>query len=232
MRAEAKARLAAIAAIDQFERAQGQGLSEADRRLLHLFRSDEVAKEIGTAWLSIQKHFKHASDDQHVIKGILNAQHFILAMPAARKSRKMKAKNFERARQAVDTLQHFLTQESEHFSGTLVIDKSNTLVSSLSWLREQLEIASHMHPKFTRTSRSDAGRRVMFAAHLVGIMAGLFGRPCYSAVAALTEIAFKTEFTTDQTRDAWRDHGSSLSLLPLQEQSERNVTPLLPKRRR
>jgi hypothetical protein len=119
MRDKAQARMTALAAIEAFERTQGDRLSEDDRQLLDLLRSDQSASEIGSAWLSIQKHFKRANDGEHVILGILSSHNFISAIPAARKSWELRVKNFGRARQAVDTLQQFLVEEPELSRGLL-----------------------------------------------------------------------------------------------------------------
>ena len=65
---QAKARTAAIAALDEFERMHGKGLSAADRRLLERLRDEDNGEQLGEAWQQFRKYRENDDDDQRLIK--------------------------------------------------------------------------------------------------------------------------------------------------------------------
>jgi hypothetical protein len=214
MENEDRARESGSAAVREFLRTEGFGLSNADRSILQRFLSDEYAPLIGTVWQMVGKYRKGADDDRLLIISILGAFHFALEAPAIRDAYGPAAEDFQRLRRCAEELQAFFA--GKRFGG---LDRRKVkqflrMLASVIDLFDRGEREVNNLPAslgLTRELHAPAAVRVMFMTKMCEGMAALFGRPLFEAVKAITEVVFEiTMKDVDQVRSAWRHHGRKL----------------------
>jgi DNA invertase Pin-like site-specific DNA recombinase len=214
MAGQVEPRRAALAAIDEFERTDGGGLSDAERQLLARLRSRKYAGQVSIAWQLVQKHRKHADDDRRLIADILAAWHYALEAAAIRTAWAPALEEFKRMRWCADQIGGFLLGSRGRFDDQA---RANQLLQSLFWFLEILtscEREVSTLPErlpYTRKIRSATAPQVIFMTCLSTAMTAIFGRPLDSAVATLTDVVFDTAGKTDAERCEPGD-GSARSL--------------------
>lgn len=212
MEDERKARKAAKAAFDEFERTHGPGLPDPDRRLLDRLRDKDNDAMLGKAWQLIEKYRKRDDDDQLLIKNIFAAWHFSLEATAMLDAYAPAAKDFTRLRRCAEELHAFFTSARLQSCDEQTAEHVERLLRSLTWAMEmfdrgQQEIAT-LPDRLGLSRELDAftGPRVTFTTRMTMAMLALSGRPLDAAVAALASIVLQTEVTVDQVISARRRH--------------------------
>jgi hypothetical protein len=210
---------AALEAVNKFEGSEGDKLSGAERKLLDRLKSKKWFDNLGLAWLAIQKHSKGTDDDQQIIASIFDAFRSATIASKTRGAWGQRVTYFGKVRNAITILEKFLDEFER--PGLLGITPREQLVLGLSWLKDSLHNTELFEESERRTisrnSGSIKGQCAMFAAYMAWRLRALFDSPCHSAVAALTEIAFGTDFGSEQASDAERDHARPV-VGPLNEQ--------------
>jgi hypothetical protein len=220
MRPVVSPREQALAAIDEYER-QAQPLSKEDMQFLNRLRG---ATEV---WRHMQKHRRTADDGARVIRHAVVALRAAKALPKfpIQNDRRKKLEEVKRAVQVVDDyfancqgaeadeLRRGLGWAKKFFKPWDVGD--GLKVSFAGWLTEAehtvAQVATALNSEAVpwpgREYRQPAGQRGMFMLCLSAAMREIFGKPCDSAVAALTKIAFEIDDTSpDQVRKARERH--------------------------
>jgi hypothetical protein len=217
MAIQQEARREAIAAVEEFKRTRGHGLSDGDLGVLQRLGSNDYADQASVAWDQIGRNRKRSDDDQYVIIYLLEAWHFGLEAGVILKSYESRVEYFRRLRRCAEELRGFFTaDERARFSGEGTSGEVNQVLQSLSWTIDIFDRCEHEISTLaerlglTREVHSSTGHRVTFMVKMCEGMVSLFGSPLYEAVAALTDIVFKREpgaTTIDQVRSAWKLHG-------------------------
>jgi hypothetical protein len=206
---EAKARTAAIAALDEFERMHGKGLSAADRRLLDRLRNEDNGALLGKAWRQFRKYRKNDDDDQLLITYLFSAWHF--ALEAKEMLKAFPVDDYIRLRRCAEQLSAFFTSRVE-WSGEQTAAHVALLLRSLSWAidmfatceREILQMPDRLG--LSRQLKASTGQRVTFTTKMTVAVLALCGRPLDAAVAALASIVMEAEVTDDQVIKARKLH--------------------------
>jgi hypothetical protein len=206
-----------LAAIDEYER-QAQALSNEDRQFLSRLHNSDVWSQIGT-------HCKTTADYRRLIEVAVLALRAATAQLELREISAQRTHDLAQAKAGIDDVRNYFAKwrnPTDNLNRALELVQSElaprdigdglkvSIVGALTKPEHcvaQVAIAlnSETLPWPGREYQTSAGQRGMFMLCLGLAMREIFGKPWDSAVAALTDIAFKrrNETTIGQVRKAW-----------------------------
>ena len=127
-----------LAAIEEFKRTDGAGLSDSDSLLLARFNQEDWDEYVNTVGQFFVQHRKDPDHGRRFISDILAARHYALEAPEMRAAWDPALEDVKRTKWCADQICGFLLSKRVEFhDGT----SAQQLIQLLSWLRTQLTLA-------------------------------------------------------------------------------------------
>jgi hypothetical protein len=192
------------------------GAVRQERLLLDRLRDENHARDVGEAWLRIERHFKNGDEGQRVIKGLLGAVTLsknITLMPV---DYRRSVKHLKELKGFADQLYVYFTDGIARdplwmiIAGDRLSNERNFRDMIVSLERIRLFLAgreqqfSHVFGQIglTREIKAPVAQRAVFTAALSNAMHRIFGKWLDEVVRILTDVALGTETNIDQVKHA------------------------------
>jgi hypothetical protein len=195
--------------IDAFKR-NDPGLSAEDLQFLDRFCSERYAAQVDTIWSHLSGANK--ADYARVIGHAMRALRVANALPKVPAETDKNRGDLLAVKNAVRVIR-------DHYAN------DPNLRRELAWVEKDIDskeglcdldlsgeagftVASNPVelPRISRKYKTTAAQRATFIVQLRQAMQDIFGRPCNEAIAAFTIVAFGTDTSSDDVRNAWKRH--------------------------
>jgi hypothetical protein len=198
--------------IDAFER-DNPGLSAEDVQFLDRLRSERYAIQVDTIWsrLSGANRADYSRVIGHAVKAlrVANALPKVPAETDKNRGDLLAVKNAVRVIRGHCAKDHRaanlrrelarIEKEIESKEDLCALDLSGEAGITVALNSEEL-------PRISRKYKTSAAQRATLIVQLRQALQNVFGKPCNEAIAAFTVVAFGTDTSADDVRNAWKRH--------------------------
>jgi hypothetical protein len=197
-------------AIDAFKRDHPE-LSAEDVQFLDRLRSERYAIQVDIIWSRLSG--ANRADYSRVIGHAVKALRVANALPKVPAETDKNRGGLLAVEDAVRVIRGHYAKDH----------RAANLRRELAWVEKDIEVKedlcdldlsgeagttvalnSEELPRISRKYKTSAAHRATFMVQLRQAMQGIFGKPCNEAIAAFTIVAFGTDTSADNVRNAWK----------------------------